>query len=126
MDIELKQTCYACPEQYEAFLNGQQVGYLRLRGGYFKVECPDVGDQLVYEANPSGDGIFDNDERHYYLDAAKKAIYQWLARTPPAICRGCKHLSSDNLTEYHPPSYYCQRHLMWPTKGTCKKREEYV
>lgn len=36
-DIELRQTCAACPEQYDAYLNGELVGYLRLRHGHFRV-----------------------------------------------------------------------------------------
>ena len=75
MDIRLNQTCGACPEQYDALdENGRQVGYLRLRHGYFTVEVPDCGGTVVYEAEPDGDGLFDPGERQRYLDAAVAAI----------------------------------------------------
>ena len=78
--IEYERTCYACPEQYDAFYNGEQVGYLRLRHGHFTVVCPDCGGELVYEANPAGDGIFDLEERDRYLTAAALMIEEWLTR----------------------------------------------
>lgn len=76
-EIRLELTCSACPEQYDATYSGQQVGYLRLRHGNFTVECPDVGGKLVYEAQPEGDGIFEDEERDYYLSAAKMKIADW-------------------------------------------------
>lgn len=83
--IRLVLTCGACPEQYDAYLvkeKGQaerRVGYLRLRHGHFKVLYPDVGGEIVYEASPKGDGIFDDDERDYYLRFAVDAIQRKLA-----------------------------------------------
>lgn len=72
MKIKLIQTCSACPEQYDAYLNGTVVGYLRLRHGYFRAEY--FGTE-VYSASPKGDGFFDNDdERVRHLNAACKAI----------------------------------------------------
>ncbi len=79
MKIELIETCGACPEQYEARHNGVEVGYLRLRHGYFSVTCPSVSGDLVYEAYPEGDGIFEGHERKKYLKKAKKAIKKWIA-----------------------------------------------
>lgn len=73
-DISLVQTCGACPEQYDAFAGDKQVGYLRLRHGHFRVDYPECGGKTIYEANPQGDGIFESDERAYYLNAAKEAI----------------------------------------------------
>lgn len=70
-DIELIQTCFACPEQYDAIVDNEIVGYLRLRHGYFSVEYKG---ELVYESSPNGDGIFDDNERKYYLRKAKKAL----------------------------------------------------
>lgn len=69
--IELEQTCGCCPEQYEAYLDGTHVGYLRLRYGYFSVRC---GDVVVYGANTEGHGSFHDDEREKHLKKAKKAI----------------------------------------------------
>ena len=73
-DIELIKTCDWAPEQYDAYLNGKQVGYLRLRHGKFRVDFPDCGDETIYEAEPNGDGCFDDDEREKYLTEAKQAI----------------------------------------------------
>lgn len=67
--IRLEQTCGACPEQYTAFdKDDNPVGYLRLRHGHFRVECPPG--ETVYEAEPKGDGCFEGDEREYYLGMA--------------------------------------------------------
>lgn len=79
-EIKLVQTCGACPEQYDAFHKGEQVGYLRLRHGYFRVDYPDCGGETVFEANPDGDGVFDADERQGYLDQACAAIFERLIR----------------------------------------------
>lgn len=67
----LKMTCSACPEQYDVFLNGEEVGYLRLRHGIFRADCKE---ETVYMAHPMGDGMFDDDEREFYLNQACKAI----------------------------------------------------
>ncbi|WP_024516809.1 hypothetical protein [Bradyrhizobium sp. Tv2a-2] len=79
MMIKLVLTCSACPEQYDAFLNGAQVGYLRLRHGAFRVDFPDHNGETIYEASPQGDGCFDEDERDYYLRFAVDAILKRLA-----------------------------------------------
>lgn len=76
-DVYLKRTCGACPEQYDAFMGNEQVGYLRLRGGSFTVECPDCSGELVYSANPDGDGMFMDYEREGFLEAAIEAIKGW-------------------------------------------------
>ena len=77
-DIILEMTCGACPEQYEAFLDGKQVGYLRLRHGEFRVDFPDCGGETIYEVCPDGDGEFEDYERQKYLNAAKAAIIKKL------------------------------------------------
>lgn len=53
MKVELQQTCGACPEQYDAYIDGIEIGYLRLRHGYFRAEY--LG-KTVYDANTIGDG----------------------------------------------------------------------
>lgn len=73
-DIELVCTCGACPEQYDAFYKGKQVGYLRLRHGSFTVDYPDSSGEQIYSASPEGDGLFINGERDKYLRKAVKAI----------------------------------------------------
>lgn len=71
--IELRQTCWMCPEQYDAYLDGVQVGYLRLRHGSFSVWSADQR-ELYYRASPQGDGSFEPEERDAYLSRAKLAI----------------------------------------------------
>lgn len=79
--IHLVETCSACPEQYDAFTKtGKRVGYLRLRHGYFSVRCPNVSGEIVYSAQSNGDGMFEDDEREEYLDAAKTAIAGWVSK----------------------------------------------
>lgn len=77
MNIRLQMTCGACPEQYDAFIGSERVGYLRLRHGYFSVRCPDPSGEEVFDGYPNGDGIFEPEERDYFLTKAKAAIYDW-------------------------------------------------
>lgn len=86
--IKLVLTCGACPEQYDAFLNGIQVGYLRLRHGFFRVDFPNCGGETIYEASPRGDGVFESDERDYYLRFAVDAIHKRLESGPSGIDGG--------------------------------------
>lgn len=81
--IVLRQTCGACPEQYDAYEDGTLVGYLRLRHGYFSVSYPDPSGVLVYEGYPYGDGVFEDEERERYLREAVHAIrlYRATGRT---------------------------------------------
>jgi hypothetical protein len=80
--IVLKLTSDACPEQYDAFLDGKQVGYLRLRHGFFRVDFPECGGETIYEADPNGDGEFTDEERDYYLRFAVDAILNRLDSGP--------------------------------------------
>ena len=74
----LKQTCFACPEQYDVFDDlGQQVAYFRLRHGGFRVDVPDVSGETIYTANPEGDGIFTREERVRYLTEAVLAVQEY-------------------------------------------------
>lgn len=79
--LDFVQTCFACPEQYDVFSNGEQVCYVRLRWGSLYAECPDVGGTTVYEAD-IGDGtagIFESeDQRQYHLMQIAKAVKKWL------------------------------------------------
>jgi hypothetical protein len=72
--ITLTQTCWGCPEQYDAYLDGEIIGYLRLRHGSFTVSYPWSGGDVVYRAAPRGDGLFEEDERDAYLTRAKEAL----------------------------------------------------
>lgn len=74
----LQGTCSACPEQYDVFDNkDQQVAYLRLRHGHFYASVPDVGGDVVYEADPEGDGCFMDHERVKYLTEAILAVQEY-------------------------------------------------
>lgn len=77
-DIKLECTCGACPEQYNATLNGEVVGYLRLRHGCFTVHYLHASGEQIYSACPIGDGIFEHNERDGYLRKAVKAIVKKL------------------------------------------------
>lgn len=69
-------TCGACPEQYNVYLDGLQIGYLRLRHGNFRADYKYCGGETVYFARPKGDGIFDDNERLDYLRKAGKSLLQ--------------------------------------------------
>lgn len=73
-DIRLVLTCGACPEQYDAFIGNEDVGYLRLRHGWFRADYGFCGGETVYEGGPKGDGAFEDDEREHFLMEAKRAL----------------------------------------------------
>lgn len=74
LGCKLVMTCFACPEQYDVYYNDTQIGYLRLRHGTFTADYPDCGGEQVYTAHPVGDGIFEDNEREYYLTNAIKEL----------------------------------------------------
>jgi hypothetical protein len=81
MKIKFLQTSPGCPEQYEAFdEEGNQVGYLRLRHGRFRVDYPQHSEETIYEAKPKGDGVFGDEERDFFLQQAFNAIVSKLSR----------------------------------------------
>ena len=81
-NLRLVKTCSGCPEQYDVFLGYEQVGYLRLRNGSFRADCPDCGGETVYESTANGDGIFNDDERPIQLAKAMSAIERWIEGNP--------------------------------------------
>lgn len=63
-------TCGACPEQYDVYLGEHNVGYLRLRHGFFYAQATDDG-YVVYEARPEdSDGVFSEEDREEHLPKA--------------------------------------------------------
>lgn len=85
MKLKLIQTCGACPEQYDAFTeDGQKIGYLRLRHGYFFVDYL-PSSQTIYDAYPRGDGCFESDERDYYLGEACDALIRYHQDEPKVV-----------------------------------------
>lgn len=75
--LRFKMTGMACPEQYDVFWGERQVAYVRLRHGSLTVRCPDVGGELVYEAEPEGDGCFEKKERDQYLRRCAAAVWRF-------------------------------------------------
>ncbi len=69
--IRLVQTCGACPEQYDVYIDDELLGYMRLRHGTFRAEYKG---EVVFRCNPNGDGIFQENERTKWLNAACSAI----------------------------------------------------
>ena len=73
MKVRLVKTCDACPEQYDAYIDGRCVGYLRLRHGFFRCEYLPT-DEVVYSSSTNGDGIFEHNERRGHLNSACSAL----------------------------------------------------
>ena len=71
MNLTIEQTCEACPESYDVFIDGECVGDLRLRHGQYTATC---NGEVVYKAYPKGDGVFEYDEREKYILEGLKAI----------------------------------------------------
>lgn len=85
MALKFKQTCFVCPEQYDVFDGkGQQVGYVRLRSGRFRVDYPNCGGETLI-ALSYGDGLtgcFESaEDRDEHLRMAAKAIRKKMGRT---------------------------------------------
>jgi hypothetical protein len=74
----------AWPERYDITLDATgdaaahaTIGYLRLRHGHFSAEVAERDGEIVFEAWPSGDGMFDDDERVRHLEAAVLCLDAW-------------------------------------------------
>jgi len=76
--LYVRQTCGACPEQYDVFSDDIIVGYLRLRHGLFTAREGGVAGDVVYSANTEGDGSFEDDEREFHLERALEEIAKTL------------------------------------------------
>ena len=72
--LELRLTCPSHPEQYDVYEGEFQVGYLRLRNGFFRADIPDVGGATVYACRTFGDGMFKEHERQEHLTLAVQLI----------------------------------------------------
>ena len=80
LTYNLVLTCPCCPEQYDVFdSEGKQSGYIRLRGGNFRVYYPDTGGELVFchrfEDYPLMGMFSDDKEREFFLTVAVKALH---------------------------------------------------
>ena len=82
--IRFESTCAAYPEQYEAFCDGQHVGYLCIRGGKFRVYYgPNVNGKLLYEATVGNSRctLFKSSyQREHHLKQAREFLYNALAQ----------------------------------------------
>jgi len=82
---------------------------VRLRHGFFTVDCPDACGLCVFSGHPVGDGIFAEDEREYWLGKGLEAIEAWLAsvRHPVGYCDKC---NSDSRAYYdgEHDNFYCE------------------
>ena len=79
-------TCGRCPEQYDVFKDGVQVGYVHLRGGDLYASFPDSGreSEVIYSHHFDGEenqwkGDFESDEeRARYIVAISNSINERL------------------------------------------------
>ena len=68
-------TCDACPEQYDVFRNGKQVGYVRLRFGCLTADYKNVKVYHHCFNNDEYKGSFDtNAERDIFLTFIAKKL----------------------------------------------------
>lgn len=83
--VELKRTCIACPEQYDMLLNGELVGYFRLRFGCYTVTVrpwTDSAREVISELyGDAMTGVFDtDDDRDFYLYRGVVAVLNRLGK----------------------------------------------
>jgi hypothetical protein len=73
------RSSYACPEAYSVYYENNQIGYLRLRHGIFRVDYYPLqlhkigvedSRETIYEACAMADGIFDDYERNVTVTMA--------------------------------------------------------
>ena len=69
--IKLVETCGACPEQYDVYIDGELLGFMNLRHGVFRAEYRGT---IVFTCQPEGDGIFECHERVKWLNKACREI----------------------------------------------------
>jgi len=89
LGLDLVCTCGACPEQYDAFYEGEYVGYFRLRHGGFTVD--DSKDNTILSESTIGDGVFDSTEREDCLTRGCLAILRGMVKAPEAVQKDWKY-----------------------------------
>jgi len=74
--FSLEALSAACPESYDAFLDGKRVGHIKLRYGRLTVWYDDVGGEIVLRKHLQHMfGLFaDAEDRHNHLIEACEAI----------------------------------------------------
>jgi hypothetical protein len=76
--INFINTCIACPEQYDVYIEGNCIAYIRLRFGQLICTMP-FGRKTIFEHSfeDSYKGEFTNDkERKYYLALISSKIME--------------------------------------------------
>jgi hypothetical protein len=81
-DITIECRSISNPEEYEALLNGKQIGYLRLQDGHFTVKYGVSSGTLVWESFPEGNNEFTAQERPLYLKIAKQKLFDYNNKQP--------------------------------------------
>ena len=79
--FKLEMTCFACPEQYDVYLDNKQVGYLRLMHRHFRCDYLECGGKRLFDTYTEGDGIFKEEERDPMIREALSAIMNELKLT---------------------------------------------
>lgn len=75
--LRFEKTCDACPEQYDVFKGGKQVGYIRLRHGVLSCRYPNNHGEIIYahQFEDEWKGYFETEEeRTFYLEECKNAL----------------------------------------------------
>ena len=82
--VKLVQTSGACPEQYNAYINGVEVGVLHLRDHYFHAT---FHGKKVYDDHVEGDGLFNSNwERSEQLHRACERILEAYNNSTKEFC----------------------------------------
>lgn len=81
-NLKFKLTSIASPEQYDVFLDGKQVAYVRLRCGNLTVEYPDVNGKEIYyhkfKDNSLKGSFKDKEERKRFIEIISERIKLWI------------------------------------------------
>lgn len=78
--LRFEQTCSACPEQYNVFINEDvAIGYVRLQWGYLRADYIHEKYDITVYSSVIGDGYMDGmftseEERQHHLNKISKAL----------------------------------------------------
>jgi hypothetical protein len=81
-NLRFDQTCMACPEQYDVYLDDTQVGYVRLRWGMLRAYYPDYKSKSVqlyeFQFEDGWTGEFpDERQRKFHLESIANILYNY-------------------------------------------------
>lgn len=89
--ITIKLTCISCPEQYEVYSDGDEIGYLRFRYGLWEVWYTVIDRTLLYKAMWEGEPY--------------KSEFETQEKRAEELNRAIKWLVGYHLTEKAKPKY---------------------